>query len=399
MVTLVTTHESFLFPVPAIRDTPLARTVAARNEKLLAGKTAVTDPADVIVPSWLPDEPGVRQEIATQYDNIAFTEQKLATLLEDLDRAGLADDTIVIVTTDHGDGFPRAKRSIYDSGIRVPLMIRFPDRRGAGEVRDELVSFVDLAPTILSMAGAQAPDWLQGRTFLGTGRDAPNTYVFAASDRMDQWMDRSKAVRDARYKLIRNYMPDVALLQPVAFREELRSMQAFERLHETGALSELQASYLDTPRAPLELYDLKADPEETHNLADQPALHAVRLRLEGALDDWLGRTPDLSALPEAEMVEAMWPGGQQPVTSAPVIGVSGTVPADLILTSETEGASLAWRLQDDADGGWQIYTPGIRLPAGACIEARAVRYGYRASDIAASCKPAEGVPTIMEGDN
>jgi len=385
MVTLATTHESFLFPVPAIRDTELAKTVAARNERLLSGKVAVTDPSDVTVPAWLPDVPEVRREIATQYDNIAFTEQKLAMLLEDLERDGLADDTIVIVTTDHGDGFPRAKRSIYDSGIRVPLLVRFPDGRGASEVRDELVSFVDLAPTILSLAGAPTPEWLHGQVFLGEARDAPNSYIFAASDRMDQWMDRSKAVRDERYKLIRNYMPEVALLQPVAFREELRSMQALQRLHDEGRLSDLQASYLDVPRARLELYDLEEDPEETRNLAGQPALRAVRQRLAGALDDWLERTPDLSAMPEAEMVEAMWPGGRQPVTSAPSISVSGADDSGLILASETEGASIAWRRQGNAAGAWQLYTPGARLPADACIEARAVRYGYGASDIVKNC--------------
>jgi arylsulfatase A-like enzyme len=387
MVTLATTHESFLFPETPIHDTELARTVAARNARLLAGKKHVTDPETVIVPPWLPDVPEVRAEIATQYDNIAFTEKKLALLLADLERDGLADNTVVIVTTDHGDGFPRAKRSIYDSGIRVPMMIRFPDRHDAGHERSDLVSFVDLAPTILSAAGAPTPGWLQGRDFLGSGLNARNRYVFAASDRMDAWMDRSKAVRDSRYKLIRNYQPDVPLLQPVAFRENLRSMHALEHWRDADGLTEIQQTYFDTPRAPTELYDLRNDPEETVNLADNDAYADVKTRLASAMDSWLARTPDMSAMPEAEMVEQMWPGGEQPVTAVPHIVFEA--PSDssvrLKLIGNTPGASLAWRYTEDAAVRWRIYTEGIRVPETACVAARAIRYGYKESDIAMRC--------------
>jgi len=392
MVTLATTHESFLFPENPIRDTELARSVAARNARLLAGQERVTPPEDVVVPPWLPDVPEVRAEIATQYDNIAFTEKKLAELLLDLERDGVTDNTVVIVTTDHGDGFPRAKRSIYDSGIRVPMMIRFPDRHEAGRERSDLVSFVDLAPTILSLASAPQPGWLQGHDFLGVGRNAPNRYVFASSDRMDAWMDRSKAVRDNHYKLIRNYMPDVELLQPVAFREELRSMQALEHLRDTGGLTELQEGYFETPRAPIELYNLQSDPEETVNLADDDAYADVKTRLGTALDDWLARTPDRSALPEVEMVERMWPGGKQPVTAAPDITFGAQIDSsvELRLTSPTEGASLAWRYANDADEAWRIYFDDTRVQGATCIETRAVRYGYKASDIAMKCTGTNG---------
>ncbi|KDA01517.1 sulfatase [Hyphomonas oceanitis SCH89] len=387
MVTLATTHESFLFPEQAVRTTDLAVKTAARNSKLLAGKEKLTRPADVIVPPWLPDTPEVRQEIAAQYDNIAFTEKKLQVLLSDLEADGLADNTIVIVTTDHGDGFPRAKRSLYDSGIRVPLMIRLPGGEHAGEVRDELVSFVDLAPTILSTADTSVPAWIQGRDFLGSDRDFPNQYVFASSDRMDSAMDRMKAVRDERYKLIRNYRPEVPLLPRIAFREELRSMQAFRALSATNGLSRLQNSYFDTPRPTVEMYDTLGDPEETRNLAGEERLSAVQNRLAGALDDWLLRTPDWSAVTEREMVEMMWPAGHQPVTLAPNLRIEkmSDQAVNITLSSPTEGASLAWRYEGESDTEWRVYTGGTRIPAIACIDVKAVRYGYEASVNASKC--------------
>lgn len=388
MVTLATTHESFLFPEEPVLDAEFARQTAARNKRLLADAEKITDPNAVIVPPWLPNTPQVRAEIATQYDNIAFTEKKLGILLSDLEAAGLADDTIVIVTTDHGDGFPRAKRSVYDSGIKVPLMIRFPDHECAGDIRDEMISFVDLAPTILAMAGVARPDWLQGRNFLGEDRDAPNDYVFAASDRMDAWTDRMKAVRDARYKLIRNFDQDVAFFQPIEFRRALRSMHALEAGETTGALTALQGGYFETPRPALELYDTQTDPDETRNLVEDEAFEGIRSRLSDSLKDWLERTPDWSVFPESEMVEAMWPGGQQPQTEKPVITFHKTDSAafEAVVEPKTEGASLGWRAPG-AGATWQIFSGGILVEPGGCIEAKAVRYGYGESERVSACAP------------
>lgn len=389
MVTLATTHESFLFPDEPVLDAEFARRTAKRNKRLLADAKKITDPNAVIVPPWLPDTPQVRAEIATQYDNIAFTEKKLAILLSDLQAAGLAEETIVIVTTDHGDGFPRAKRSVYDSGLKVPLMIRLPENEHAGEVRDELISFVDLAPTILAMAGVERPDWLQGRNFLGEDRDTPNDYVFAASDRMDAWTDRMKAVRDARYKLIRNFDEDVPFFQPVEFRRALRSMQALEAGESAGKLPALQGRYFATPRPMIELYDTKSDPHETINLAEEATYSGIRSRLSGSLQDWLDRTPDWSAMPESEMVETMWPGGKQPLTQAPAIAFRKAAQGGFLaaLRTRTEGASLGFRVRGSTNSEWQIYSSEVLMTGGGCIEAKAVRYGYGESKTAFACAP------------
>ncbi len=155
---LEVTHESRIFPSSPSRK----------------GKPLVTDPATVHVPPYYPDTPAIREELARMYDNVADMDGQVAEILRQLDEDGLSESTIVFFWTDHGDGVPRAKRSLYDSGLRVPLMIRWPaaigrlDRR-PGSVSDRLVSMIDLAPTVLATAGIDVPGHMQGRVLVGPG--------------------------------------------------------------------------------------------------------------------------------------------------------------------------------------------------------------------------------------
>ncbi len=202
MVNLMWTHESRLFPADEEASGPfkeLMENLAVQRETMIEH---VTDPATVTVPPYYPDTPRVRRMIAQHYDNIHFMDSQVGEILRNLEEDGLADNTIVIWTTDHGDAFPRAKRAVYDSGIKVPMIVRFPDGRGAGTVETRMVSFVDMAPTLLTLAGVNVPDFIQGQDFLG---DAYREFIFAARDRMDDVPDRVRAARDSRYKYIRNY--------------------------------------------------------------------------------------------------------------------------------------------------------------------------------------------------
>src|SRR5262245_59452639 len=170
---LLVTHESQIFPTSPARK----------------GKPLVTDPAKVPVPPYYPDTPLVREELARMYDNIADMDGQVGEILQALERDGLAENTIVFYWSDHGDGVPRAKRSLYDSGLRVPLMIRWPKSLGStltpGAVRDDLVSFIDLAPTVLALAGIDVPAHMQGRVLVGPKAGPAPDFVFAARDRMD----------------------------------------------------------------------------------------------------------------------------------------------------------------------------------------------------------------------
>ena len=390
-----TSHESGLFVdglVPRAQSTSpesLKASIvrrAAETAAQLAKMNRRTDPADVRVPPYLPDTPLVRREIAQHYDNIARMDDNVGRVMADLEREGLLDNTIVIWTTDHGDGIARGKRTLYDSGLKVPMIVRFPDLRHAGQVRDELVSFVDLAPTIMALAGAPRPDHLQGQPFLGEAGVAKRSYVFAARDRLDEFPDRSRAVRDSRYKYIRNAMIGRPLFQPLDYRENLLAMQEMRRLLSSGALPPHIAAYFQTPRPQVELFDTESDPHEIRNLAGDPAYGDVQARLGAALDAFLARYRDFSDIPEREMAGTMmWPGQVQPETQAPVAHFEGAGEGQrIVLSSATEGASIEYRLAGTGrEERWNLYTGPMILVAGSSLEARAIRYGYKPSGVAA----------------
>jgi arylsulfatase A-like enzyme len=373
MVNIDETHESYVFRPEAVQPDAVFPGLMDRVTAFTGNRTPVTDPADVRVPAYLPDTPLVRADIARLYDNIHYAERQLDHLLAQLERDGLADDTIVIVTTDHGDGLPRAKRSLYDSGLHVPLMIRWPERAGAGSRNAELVSFVDVAPTILSWAGISLPEWMHGRVFAGEVRSPERGYVYAAMDRHDEVPDRIRAVRDERWKYMRNYQPDHAFFRPLAFRDNLVVMQELWRLHGEGKLTPAQQQYFTSSRPAEELYDTWADPDEVSNLAGSPSFAADLVRMRRAYERFHQRVLDLSEVTEAQMLAAMWPNYEQPQTKAPIARVAN---GNVVLQSATDGASIGYRI----DGGaWRLYTSPFSVKASSRVEAKAVRYGYAES--------------------
>jgi len=377
MVNIMETHESWTFPLDLDPQAhPLAARFRQQLQEAIAGRLQVHDPADVIVPPFLPDSQPVRQELAQMLDNIHYYERTVGRLLDELEADGLADDTIVIVTTDHGDGIPRAKRSLYDSGLHVPLMVRWPDGQGAGTRNGELVSFLDIAPTILDLAGATVPDWLAGRVFLGPRTGPERGYVYAAMDRHDEVSDFARAVRDKRYKYIRNYEPEQPFFRHLAFRDMQRSMQELWRLHEAGELPPRIAQYFTAERAAEELYDTWADPYEMTNLAADARYADVLEDMRAALARHGQRFADQSVGGELAMVQRMWPGLEQPVTAPPE--VQWRTAGVIELTSATPGASLGYRV----DGGaWQLYTRPLAIASGRRMEAKAIRYGYAESAV------------------
>lgn len=382
MYSSLPTHESGLFtPDSVAAGMPSAIPAAKALEERRARLSHRTQPEDVVVPPYYPDTPVVRADIARQYDNIQLMDAWVGERMAELEREGVLDNTIVIWTTDHGDGFPRAKRSLYDSGLNAPMIIRFPDGRGAGTRDERMISFVDLAPTILKLAGAAAPAHLQGQDMLGPDA-ARQTHVFAARDRLDEWPDLGRAVRTRDFKYIVNEVPEAPLYLKLNYRENVPMMADMRRMFEAGALSPLQASYFETPRPAEELYDLRADPDEIRNLAADPAYAAVKSDLAARLSDWRARVGDPGAMPEERMIKAAWATEMQPRTAAPMLQHSAIAGGEMIsLSSETPGASIGYRLAGDTR--WRLYTGPVRVDARARIEARAIRYGFEESETVA----------------
>jgi uncharacterized sulfatase len=263
------------------------------------------DPAKVPLPPYYPDTPEVRDCVATYHDNITAMDYQVGDLLAALDKAKLADNTVVVFFGDHGWGLSRGKRWPYDSGTRVPFLVRWPGKVQPGSVREDLVAFIDVAPTFLTLAGAKVPEQMQGQPFLGVdkGGVAPREYCFSCRDRMDETYDRIRAVRDMRYRYIRNFHPELPYAQWINYMDEMPVMRAWRRLAFEGKLNPTQMLFMARTKPKEELYDLDTDPHEVKNLAESPQHQDVLKRMRAALDKWIVDTKDLGEVPERELIK------------------------------------------------------------------------------------------------
>ncbi len=263
------------------------------------------DPAKVKLPPYYPDVPEVRDCVATYHDNITAADYTFGDILKTLDDRGLAKNTVVFFFGDHGWGLNRGKRWPYDSGTRVPLLVRWPGEIKANSVREDLVAFVDLAPTVLRIAGADVPERMQGAPFL-LRKDgvAPRAYAFSARDRMDETYDRVRSVRNERYRYVRNYEPDLPYFQYINYMDEMPIMRAWRRLAFDGKLNDTQKLFMSRTKPKEELYDLDTDPHEINNIAtaESALIQKTRKELSDALDKWVKDTKDLGEVPEKELI-------------------------------------------------------------------------------------------------
>ena len=260
------------------------------------------DPARMVLPPYHPDTPETRRDLANYYNLATAVDYSAGDVLAWLDRTGLASNTVVFFFGDHGRGLPRSKRWLYDSGLRVPLIVRWPGQVPPGGVRGDLVSFVDFAPTVLALAGAKVPTNYPGRIFLGPGTAPERKYVFAARDRMDEAPDRIRAVRSRDFKYIRNFRPELPYAQRIDFMELMPTMRVWRQMNYDGKLNATQRLFFRTTKPAEELYDVNADPHEIRNLAGQSRHAAVLKEMRAALEQWMADTGDLGAVPEEELI-------------------------------------------------------------------------------------------------
>lgn len=284
-------HESQIRATPA----QFARNTAKLSE------ADRHDPSKAPIPPYHPDAPEVRRDLANYYDLATAVDYQVAEIIKQLEEQDLATNTIVFFFGDHGRGLPRSKRWCYDSGAHVPLIVWSPKHLKPA-VREDLVSFIDFAPTVLSLAGVEIPKDFQGQPFLGPEQAAPRKYVYAARDRMDETYDRIRSVRDTRFRYIRNFHPELPYAQRIAYMEEMPTMQVWRKWNAEGRLNPPQKLFFAPTKPSEELYDTQADPHEVVNLADNPE-HKMKLEeLRAELDRWMKDTGDLGATPEAELV-------------------------------------------------------------------------------------------------
>jgi uncharacterized sulfatase len=265
-------------------------------------------PESMRLPAYHPDTPEVRQDWAQYYDNITTMDGIVGSRLQELEEAGLADDTIVFFYGDNGSGMPRSKRWPYNSGLNVPLIVFVPEKYRAlapaayrpGGESGRLVGFVDFAPTLVSIAGTKPPEWMQGRAFMGAHPMPDPAYAFGLRGRMDERQDLVRSVRNQRYVYIRNYMPHLIYGQYLEYMFETPTTRVWRTLYDQGKLKPPQSNFWQ-PKPAEELYDLEADPDEVTNLAGKPEHAALVRQFHQTLRDQLLETRDLGFLPEAEM--------------------------------------------------------------------------------------------------
>ena len=268
----------------------------------------VLDPAKVRVPAYHPDNAESRQDWAQYYDIVSRADKLAGERLAELDQAGLTDDTIVFYYGDHGSGMSRSKRWPYNSGLSVPMVVYFPAKwkhlapreYTMGGKSDRLVNFVDLAPTVLSLAGIEPPEHMQGHAFAGQYQQEKPKYMFGFRDRMDERYDFIRTVTDGRYQYIRNFNPHFIYGQYVAYNFVTPSTAAWKRDYLAGKLNEAQSAYWKL-KPTEELYDLQADPDQINSLVDSEGHQAILKELQGALYDWCAQIRDVGFLPEGEI--------------------------------------------------------------------------------------------------
>lgn len=273
----------------------------------LPGHVLVHDPAKAPLPPYHPDTPEVRHDWAQYYDKITEMDREVGQRLSELEAAGLADDTIIFYYGDHGAGMPRSKRWPYNTGLRVPMVVYFPQKFAHLAPKDyqsngtstRLISFVDLAPTLLSIIGKEAPDYFQGKAFAGEHVKPAAEFMHGFRGRMDERYDLVRSVSDGRYVYLREYMPHLPYGQYLGYMFQMPTTQIWKQQFDDHKLTETQQRFWQ-PKPSEELYDLQSDPWEIHNLAESQEHQEILIRLRKAQQDQTKSIRDLGFIPEAE---------------------------------------------------------------------------------------------------
>ena len=330
------------------------------------------------VPPYLVDNEVTQRDLWKMYNNIAEMDKQVGAVLKQLEEDGLLENTIIFFYGDHGGPLPREKRLIYDSGLKTPLIIRFPDKMNAGTKDNQLVSFVDFAPTLLSLNNQKPKAYMQGQSFLGKHAAQERKYIYAAADRFDGFTDAIRAVKDKQFKYIRNYRPEQGYYLPVTYREKIPAMQELLKLKKEGKLNAIQQQWFREKKPKEELFDCINDPFELNNLAENPKYKEKLAELSLEMDRWLAQIGDNPSLPEKELVAKLWNGkGNKPQTATPkAIFADGKV----TISSATKGASIGYKT-NPKDISWQIYTTPFEVKPNETILVKSHRIGYESSEV------------------
>ena len=353
------------------------------------GREQQRDPEQVAdtLPPYLVKTEATRKNWAWYHDNITLMDKMAGEVLSTLDQDGLSDNTLVVFWSDHGLGMPRGKRWIYDTGTLIPMIIRWPGRLEAGSTREDLVTVLDLPPTMLNAAGVDIPSYMHGRVLIGDDVASEPPYLFFHRDRMDEAYELQRAARDRRWKYIRNLEPEKPYSQHINYMDHMPAMVDWRRFAAAGKLTGGQNNWFAAEKPIEELSDTRNDPWELTNLALSPQYSERLARMREATETWQQQIGDSGMVPEAVLMEEMKPDGMTPRTEPPKIAVDGET---VSLSCPTQGASIVYQLHgDDGWAEWKLYTKSfstgsIRDKNGLSVKAQASRLGFTTSEIVES---------------
>jgi len=297
--------------IPYYKDAAISsQTGTSASQARIDSFNYLHEPGSVPVAPYHPETPEMKADWARYYDCMSMMDDEVGELLDNLEKDGHLQNTIVFYFSDHGGVLGRSKRFTFESGLHVPFIVRFPEKyqhlapAKPGTELDRIITLLDLAPTVLNLADTDIPGHFQGHPFLGENSDEEQTYAFGFRGRMDERYDFSRTVRSKKFRYIRNYMPHRPWGQHINYLWKARSMQSWEAACESGNCNEHQARFWG-PKPSEELYYVEKDPHNIHNLADDPQYREILKEHRQAMDDWLLRINDKNFIPEGEYLAAV----------------------------------------------------------------------------------------------
>ena len=342
------------------------------NQKIL-----VPEDLKVKIPPYLPQNKIGENAMKRMYTNIIRMDKGVGRILDQLEEDGLLEKTIIVWYSDHGGPLPRQKRLLYDSGLRVPLIIRYPNKVRAGERDDRLISFVDFAPTLLSMVGFEPPTYMQGQAFEGNFKaKSSRTFIHGHADRFDESVDMIRAVRDKRFKYLKNFNPEKPYYLPLAYRENMEVMQELLRMRDKGELDENQSLWFRETKQVEELFDTENDPHELKNISSDPAYASILNKLRAECERWMGEIDDKGFINEIDLISDFYPNGKAQLTAPPSIEFNN---GEVSVSCETPGARIGYRFTSEKAPylGWNHYSTPLIEREGDTLEIITHRLGFK----------------------
>lgn len=337
-------------------------------------KELYVNPDEINVPPIFPDTAEVRKDLAVNYSNLIRLDKQIGEIIDLLKKDNLYNNSVIFFYADHGGPFPRFKRALYETGIKVPLIIKLSKNLDYDTSNSSLVSFIDYAPTVLSLAGIKPPEYMQGKALLGKYKSKEKSeFIFSSSDRFDEHVDRSRAVIHRGFKYIKHFNPEISRTNN-AYRDNMAMMKNMKKLWDEGKLGKDQAHWFKNPKPLEEMYLLDEDPYELNNIVNDPKYANKVKFMQESLNEWIIKTNDLGEFNEVDLINKFLVDGSQPKLSPLNVDYKDGL---VFLRHDDNDITIVWR--KIGEQRWEIYSSGLNTQNN--IEAKAVQIGYEDSEI------------------